>query len=130
MNPEDGRVISNFILQALEGKPITIYGTGDQTRSLQYVQDLVTGLISLMESNCMGPVNIGNPDEYTVLEIADLVRKVVGGGARIEHLPGVVDDPQKRRPDISKAREELGWQPQVTATQGIAETVEYFRGIL
>lgn len=120
--------MSNFILQSLHGEDVTIYGDGSQTRSFQFVHDLVSGMISLMESDYPYPVNIGNPDEYTIKEFAQIIQGYVNPNAKIIHKPAVVDDPQKRRPDITRAKEILGWQPQFTVSQGIAETVEYFRG--
>ncbi|KAM3721346.1 UDP-glucuronic acid decarboxylase [Dirofilaria immitis] len=111
MHMNDGRVVSNFILQALRGDPITIYGNGKQTRSFQYVDDLVTGLIRLMGSNCTYPVNIGNPEERTINEFAELIRDLIGSNSSIIHEPEQQDDPQQRKPDISRANEELNWKP-------------------
>jgi len=127
MHANDGRVVSNFIIQALEKQPITIYGSGEQTRSFQYVSDLVTGLVSLMESSYTQPVNIGNPEEKSINTFARLIREMVGGDSEIVHLPAVEDDPQRRRPDISRAKAELKWEPQVSLEKGLAKTVEYFR---
>jgi len=127
MAATDGRVVSNFILQALRGEGITIYGDGSQTRSFQYVHDLVSGLIALMESNYQYPVNIGNPDEYTIKEFAEMIKKEINPDAKIIFKDAVVDDPQKRKPDITRAKQVLGWQPQFTVAQGIGETIEYFR---
>ncbi|KAI3658752.1 hypothetical protein MP638_001634 [Amoeboaphelidium occidentale] len=171
MNAEDGRVVSNFIMQALTGSNITVYGDGKQTRSFQYVHDLVDGLIALMNAEYNQPVNIGNPDEYTIQQFADMIRKEyvhdlvdglialmnaeynqpvnignpdeytiqqfaemirkeVNPDAVITHLPATTDDPQKRQPDISRAREILGWKPKFDVKTGIAETVEYFKKFL
>ncbi|TPX45158.1 hypothetical protein SeLEV6574_g04036 [Synchytrium endobioticum] len=131
MNAEDGRVVSNFVIQALKGIPLTIYGDGSQTRSFQYVHDLVDGLIALMESNVSEPVNLGNPEEYTIKQFAEIIRDIVGEkNTKIINLPPTTDDPQRRRPDITRAKALLGWEPRFSVGQGIQETVEYFRGIL
>eukprot|EP00903_Cladosiphon_okamuranus_P008729 g8361.t1 len=127
MHPNDGRVVSNFIIQAIQGKDITIYGDGSQTRSFQYVDDLVRGLIALMNSNYSGPVNIGNPDEYTVKDFAQLIKDSVDSESKIIHMDGTKDDPNKRKPDISLAKQELGWEPTVNVKDGIVKTIEYFR---
>ncbi|XP_064615064.1 UDP-glucuronic acid decarboxylase 1-like isoform X2 [Liolophura sinensis] len=128
MHMNDGRVVSNFILQALQNETITIYGQGDQTRSFQYVTDLVEGLVKLMESNYTGPVNIGNPEEYTIKAFAYKIRHLIGSSrSKITHLPAVQDDPKKRKPDITKAKKYLNWQPQVPMMVGINKTIEYFR---
>jgi nucleoside-diphosphate-sugar epimerase len=127
MDPEDGRVVSNFIVQALQNRPLTVYGDGSQTRSFQYVDDLVEGLIRLMESDHCGPVNIGNPTEYTVLQFARLVRDMTGAASPIEFQPLPGDDPKQRRPDISLAKGVLGWEPKVTVTVGLERTIAYFR---
>merc|ERR1719438_544614 len=127
MHPNDGRVVSNFIIQALQNKPITIYGNGEQTRSFQYVSDLVQGLVTLMASDYTFPVNIGNPEERSIKTFASLIRDMVGSGSEIVHKPEVEDDPQRRRPDISTAKKQLGWQPKVPLEKGLAKTIEYFR---
>jgi len=127
MHANDGRVVSNFVIQALEEKPITIYGSGEQTRSFQYVSDLVSGLVALMGSNYTQPVNIGNPEEKSINTFAILIRDMVGGESDIVHLPAVEDDPQRRRPDISRAKEKLNWEPKVPLEKGLAKTVDYFR---
>ena len=127
MNEEDGRVVSNFIMQALEGNPLTVYGNGDQTRSFQYVHDLVDGLIALMASNYTQPVNLGNPDEYTILKFAEMIQKEVNPDAKIVHKDATEDDPKKRKPNIERAKKEILWEPRIPVQQGIAETVEYFR---
>lgn len=127
MDPDDGRVVSNFVAQALRNQPLTVYGDGTQTRSFQYVDDLVEGTIRLMESGFRGPLNIGNPSEYTVLELARLVQDLTGTDSRITFLPLPADDPRQRRPDISLARAELGWQPTVPVATGLARTIAHFR---
>ncbi|KAJ3049141.1 UDP-glucuronic acid decarboxylase 1 [Rhizophlyctis rosea] len=130
MNENDGRVVSNFIIQALKGEDLTVYGEGDQTRSFQYVHDLVDGLIALMNQPCQDPMNLGNPDEYTILEFAEMIRDSVNRGVRIIKLPSTTDDPQRRRPDIGRAQHYLGWSPKFSVGQGIGETVEYFRKVV
>jgi len=127
MHANDGRVVSNFVIQALEDKPITIYGSGEQTRSFQYVSDLVSGLVSLMESDYTQPVNIGNPEERSINTFATLIRNMVGSTSDIVHNPAVEDDPQRRRPDISTAKAVLNWWPKVSLEKGLAKTIEYFR---
>ncbi|KAK6057013.1 NAD dependent epimerase/dehydratase family protein [Cooperia oncophora] len=127
MHMNDGRVVSNFIIQALQGNPITIYGDGSQTRSFQYVDDLVDGLILLMNSNCSLPVNIGNPEEYSISDFARIIKDLVGSESSIVNKSSQEDDPQQRRPDISRAAKELKWQPQVDARVGLIKTIEYFR---
>jgi dTDP-glucose 4,6-dehydratase len=127
MRPGDGRVVSNFIMQALRGEPLTIYGDGTQTRSFCFVDDLIDGLVALFERGSADPMNIGNPGEFTVRELADLVVSVTGSRSRIEFRPLPVDDPRQRCPDISCARAVLGWEPRVPLEEGIRRTVEYFR---
>jgi UDP-glucuronate decarboxylase len=128
MHPNDGRVVSNFIIQALQGKPLSIYGDGSQTRSFQYVSDLVTGLIKLMNAEDLDkPVNIGNPDEYTVQDFAEKIRAFVGSDSEIQHLPATLDDPRQRKPDITRAKSVLGWEPRLSVDEGLYYTVEYFR---
>ena len=128
MHIGDGRVVSNFIIQALQGKSLTVYGDGLQTRSFQYVSDLVAGMIKLMNSDYSRPVNIGNPDEYTMKDFAEYVRNAVGNmDVDIVHKPATKDDPKKRKPDISLARKVLGWEPKVKVRDGLAKTIEYFR---
>jgi len=131
MHPADGRVVSNFIVQALQGEPITIYGDGSQTRSFCYVDDLIEGLIGLMASadGFTGPVNIGNPDEFTIKELADKVVGLIPTNAGIVRKPLPQDDPRHRRPDISLAREKLEWNPTVSLDEGLIPTIEHFRGI-
>jgi dTDP-glucose 4,6-dehydratase len=130
MRVKDGRAVPNFITQALKNKPITIYGTGRQTRSLTYVDDLVEGIVRLVRSKQTGPMNIGNPREMTLLAIAKLVRKLTGSDSRIVHKPLPVDDPKVRRPDITLARKTLKWGPTVDAEDGLARTIAYFRTVL
>jgi dTDP-glucose 4,6-dehydratase len=125
LRPDDGRVVSNFLLQAMRGEPLTVYGDGSQTRSLCYVEDEVRGLIALFDSDLTGPVNLGNPDEYTVLELADTVIDLLGSSSSIAHLPLPVDDPTRRRPDISLARAELGWEPTTGLRDGLARTAAF-----
>ncbi len=128
LRPGDGRVVSNFIVQALAGKPLTVYGDGSQTRSLCYVDDQIAGLCALLDSEWDGgPVNIGNPDEYTVLELAEIVIGMTGSGSEITFEPLPQDDPVRRRPDITLAGQVLGWRPVVSLADGMARTVEWFR---
>ena len=128
MHPHDGRVVSNFIVSALGNQPLTVYGTGNQTRSFCYVDDLVEALVRLMHSGdeVTGPINLGNPGEFTIAELADLVLSQTGSQAGITHLPLPQDDPVRRQPDISLARELLHWQPVVPLEEGLARTIEYF----
>ncbi|WP_236953366.1 UDP-glucuronic acid decarboxylase family protein [Janibacter indicus] len=128
MQPDDGRVVSNFIVQALAGEPITIYGDGSQTRSFCYVDDLVDGLMALMATDheVTGPINIGNPVEFTMIELAELVLELTGSSSQIEHRPLPQDDPARRRPDISRAREALGWEPKAQLRTGLEQTIAYF----
>lgn len=128
MAVDDGRVVSNFICQALRGEPLTIYGSGTQTRSFVYVDDLIAGLRALMDSDVKSPVNLGNPVEFTINDLCNLVAARIP--AKVARLPLPVDDPTRRRPDISKARECLGWSPSVALTDGLDRTIEYFRAAL
>ena len=132
MHPDDGRVVSNFIVQALKGESITIYGDGSQTRSFCYVDDLVTGLIRLMrtEDDCTGPVNLGNPDEFQIKQLAERVLALVGSRSNIIYKELPQDDPQQRRPDITLAKARLNWQPSIALDDGLIRTVEYFRALL
>jgi len=131
MHPNDGRVVSNFINQALQDQPITIYGDGLQTRSFQYVSDLVRGLIALMNGDYSQPVNIGNPDEYTIKDFATMIqRRVAGTKSQIVHLAATKDDPSKRKPDITVARREINWSPEVSVATGLTKTIDYFRNEL
>ena len=128
MLADDGRVVSNFIVQALKGENLTVYGDGSQTRSFCYVDDLIDGFVRLMEQEkTVGPVNIGNPGEFTMLELAELVLKKVGGKSKVTNLPLPADDPKQRRPDISLAKEALGWEPKVPLEEGLERTIAYFR---
>jgi UDP-glucuronate decarboxylase len=132
MRPNDGRVVSNFIVQALLGKDITVYGDGAQTRSFCYVDDLVDGLIALMESpaKLTGPINLGNPEEVSVLDLASAIIELVGARSRVVYRPEAEDDPSRRRPDISKAKSLLNWQPQTPLNQGLIKTIAYFDQVL
>ena len=130
MRPDDGRAVSNFIVQAVGGKPITVYGDGSQTRSFTYVDDEVRGFLALLDSDVVGPVNIGNPTEYTILELAEMVIDVLGSESEIIFEPLPVDDPTQRKPDITKAIAHLGWQPEVDLRAGIQRTADYFRKVL
>jgi UDP-glucuronate decarboxylase len=132
MHPQDGRVVSNFIVQALQGKPITIYGTGRQTRSFCYVDDLIEGMLRFMETPAgfTGPVNVGNPVESTMIELAEQVLKIVGGASHLVFEPLPQNDPRQRCPDISLASEKLDWSPKVALEDGLKETVAYFRKLL
>jgi len=132
MQPDDGRVVSNFIVQALRGLPISIYGNGLQTRSFCFVDDMVEGLMRLMEarSDFTGPINLGNPVECTMIELANLILELTGSSSKIEHRPQPSDDPLQRQPDIALAKEILDWQPTVPLQQGLLKTIEYFRTIL
>lgn len=132
MRPDDGRVVSNFIVQALRGENITIYGDGQQTRSFCYVDDLVDGLIRMMNSRegFTGPVNLGNPGEFTMLELAELVLKLTGSKSKIVHKPLPQDDPTQRKPVIDLARKELNWKPTISLEDGLMPTIRYFEGVL
>ena len=127
LRPGDGRVVSNFLVQAIDGKPLTVYGDGKQTRSYCYVDDEVRGILSLLESEWTGPMNIGNPDEFTVLELAELVLELTGSSSEIVFEPLPVDDPTRRRPDIALATRVLGWRPEVELREGLARTHDWFR---
>jgi dTDP-glucose 4,6-dehydratase len=127
MDPDDGRVVSNFITQALRGEALTVYGDGSQTRSFQYVDDLVEGIVRLMGVDYSEPVNLGNPEEFTMLELAELVRELTGSKAGLEFRPLPQDDPKQRRPDIRLARELLGWEPRVPVREGLRRTITYFK---
>ena len=127
LEPADGRVVSNFLAQALEGRALTVYGDGLQTRSFCYVDDEVAGLLALLDSDWVGPMNIGNPEEHTILELAEAVLEVVGSTAPIRFAELPVDDPSRRQPDITVARRELGWEPTVGLREGLARTLEWYR---
>ncbi|MFO0198360.1 MAG: UDP-glucuronic acid decarboxylase family protein [Alphaproteobacteria bacterium] len=132
MHPNDGRVVSNFIVQALRGDPITIYGDGKQTRSFCFVSDLVEGLRRLMDSpeDVTGPINLGNPGEFTMIELAEAVIRLTGSTSRMVFRPAPVDDPRQRQPDITKARGKLGWEPTIPLEQGLVHTIAYFDKLL
>jgi len=128
MHPNDGRVVSNFIVQALRGEDLTVFGEGTQTRSFCYVDDLIEGFVRFMaQTETVGPMNIGNPGEFTMLELAELTLKLVGGRSKIVHKPLPADDPRQRQPDIALARRTLGWEPRVPLEEGLRRTIAYFR---
>jgi len=127
MRPEDGRAIPTFIRQALKGEPITVAGDGSQTRSIQYVDDLVDGVVLLLRSGHPGPMNIGNPHELSVLELAETIRRLTGSSSPIQHVPRPEDDPTVRQPDITQARRVLGWMPKVSLEDGLTRTIDWFR---
>ena len=129
MRPNDGRVVSNFIVAALANEPITVYGDGTQTRSFCFVDDQVRGIVALLESGEHDPVNIGSSEEFTVTELAEIVLEVTGSGSPVRYLPLPVDDPRRRRPDTTRAQELLGWNPTVALREGVAETADYFRSL-
>ena len=132
MAPDDGRVVSNFIVQALRGEDITVFGDGSQTRSFCYVEDMIDGLIRMMGTpkGFLGPVNLGNPAEFTILELAEILIRMTGSRAKIVFEPLPQDDPTQRKPDITLAQKKLGWQPHVPLKEGLAKTIEYFRGVI
>lgn len=132
MHPHDGRVVSNFIVQALKDEDITIFGDGSQTRSFCYVDDMINGLVSMMNGpdGFIGPVNLGNPSEYKILELAQIIIGLTGSKSKIIFQPLPMDDPKRRRPDISLAREKLGWKPMADVEEGLKKTIEYFRSII
>ncbi len=129
MAPDDGRVVSNFILQALQNKPITVYGTGSQTRSFCFVSDLVDGLVKLMNSNAIGPVNLGNPDEFTIRKLAEKIISLTKSRSKIVYKPLPQDDPKQRKPDITLAKSKLKWAPAIPLTEGLKKTIDYFKNI-
>lgn len=132
MHPNDGRVVSNFIVQALRGEDITIYGDGSQTRSFCYVDDLIEGFVRLMASHkdVTGPINMGNPEEFTIRELAEMVLKMVGGKSKLVMMPLPQDDPKQRQPDITLAKNALDWTPKVKLEEGLGKTIDYFRNFL
>ena len=132
MHPRDGRVVSNFIIQALQGNPITLYGSGDQTRSFCYVDDLIDGMIRFMDTGeeHVGPLNLGNPGEFTIRELAEAVIRLTGSKSKLVHEPLPTDDPKQRRPDITRARELLNWQPAIQLEEGLTRTIAYFDRLL
>jgi len=127
MSSRDGRIVTNFVTQALNGEPLTIYGDGSQTRSFCYVEDLIRGIVAMIDSAEPGPVNLGNPEEFTVADFAQLVLRLTGSASPVEHHPLPVDDPARRCPVISRAEEALGWQPEVAVEEGLRRTIEWFR---
>jgi dTDP-glucose 4,6-dehydratase len=130
LDPTDGRVVSNFVAQALRGEPLTIYGDGTQTRSFCYVADEIRGILALADSSEVGPINIGNPGEFTMIELAELVLEITGSSLPLVHQPLPADDPLQRKPDITLARTKLGWEPTIALRDGLARTVEWFRTIV
>ncbi len=132
MHPHDGRVVSNFVVSALTGKPLTIYGEGQQTRSFQYVDDLIRGLVAMMATGheVTGPINLGNPGEFTIAELAAMVLEQTGSDSTIEYHPLPQDDPVRRQPDITRAKATLGWEPTIPLAEGLARTIDYFRTAL
>ena len=132
MHPNDGRVVSNFIVQALKNQDITVYGEGQQTRSFQYVDDLVEGMIKMMATpeGFTGPINIGNPHEFTILELAEKVIKLTGSKSKIIYKPLPADDPMMRKPDISLAKKELDWSPSVNLDEGLEKTIAFFKSVI
>ena len=132
MHPQDGRVVSNFIVSALQGRPLPVYGDGSQTRSFCYIEDLIAGLLAMMysPSDVTGPINLGNPGEFTIAELADLVLAEIGSSAGVEYRPLPQDDPVRRQPDIARAKATLGWEPNISLDQGLERTIEYFRQLL
>ncbi len=133
MHPNDGRVVSNFIVQALKNKPLTIYGSGSQTRSFQYIDDLIPGLIKMMENkdNFIGPVNLGNPEEFTIKDLAEKVLALIPESkSKIIYRVLPTDDPRRRKPDVSLAKEKLGWEPKIKLEEGLVKTIEYFKKII
>ena len=131
MSPNDGRVVSNFIVQALKGKNITIYGDGAQTRSFCYVDDLVDGLVKMMDTDDFtGPVNLGNPSERMVIELAEMIIQMTGSKSKIVFKALPSDDPTKRKPDISLAKQRLNWEPKISIEEGLAKTIEYFKSVI
>jgi UDP-glucuronate decarboxylase len=127
MDPDDGRVVSSFIRDGIKGKPFQVFGDGKQTRSFCFVSDLVAGLRAAMDSGITGPVNLGNPNEFTMLELAERILHLVGGQSKITFHPLPTDDPRQRQPDITLAKKELNWQPKITLEDGLIETIAYFR---
>jgi len=131
MHPRDGRVVSNFIVSAIKDQPLTVYGDGEQTRSFCYVDDLIEGLLAMMQApaDVIGPINLGNPGEFTISELAQKVITMTGTASSVEHLPLPTDDPIRRQPDITRARQMLGWEPTIALDEGLTKTVAYFRSI-
>lgn len=127
MKYDDGRVVSNFVVQALKGKPITIYGNGRQTRSFCYIDDMIEGIIKTIESKIEGPINLGNPGEFTIADLASTIKKMTGSKSKITYTAKPLDDPEHRQPDISKVRTELGWEPKINLEEGLKRTIEWFK---
>ena len=127
MSPSDGRVVTNFIVQALREEPITIYGDGSQTRSFCYVDDLIRGLVAMLDSAEPGPINLGNPEEFTIRDLAELVLRLTGSASRLDYLPLPQDDPARRRPRVTRAWERIGWQPEISVSAGVAQTIQWMR---
>jgi dTDP-glucose 4,6-dehydratase len=127
MDPFDGRVVSTFIRQAINGEPLTIFGDGTQTRSFCYIEDLVRGILKMGETHHPGPINLGNPEEHTLLELAQIVGSLVGGNSGLIFKPLPEDDPRHRKPDISRAREVLGWEPSISLEEGVSRTIDWMR---
>ena len=130
MRPDDGRAVSNFLVQAMRGEPITIFGDGSQSRSFTYVDDEIRGFLALLDSDLNTPINIGNDNEFTIAQLAELVIDVTGSSSELVHLALPVDDPTQRKPDLTKARTLLGWEPTVQLREGLERTAEYFRSLL
>ena len=132
MDPNDGRVISNFIMQVLRGENITIYGNGLQTRSFCYVDDLISAMVLMMNSrkDFIGPINLGNPNEFTIIELAEMIISIIGGKSKLIFEPLPQDDPKQRKPDITLAKNELNWEPKIQLKEGLIETINYFKGLL
>jgi len=132
MAADDGRVVSNFIVQALRGQDLTVYGDGSQTRSFCYADDLVAGFMQLMNAGdeVVGPINMGNPGEFTMIELAEKVLRLTGSTSKLIHMPLPQDDPKQRRPDITKAKQFLGWEPTVALEQGLERTIDYFKKVV
>ena len=130
MDPDDGRVVSNLIIQALKGQPLTIYGNGKQTRSFCYVDDLIKGFAAMIESSEEGPINLGNPNEFTILELASIIKKLTASKSKIVYKPLPGDDPTQRKPDIKLAKSKLSWQPTINLEQGLKKTIDYFKTVI
>lgn len=130
MQQDDGRVVSNFIVQALKGEPLTVYGKGKQTRSFCYIDDLIRGILKIMNIDYKMPINLGNPREFTIIELAKSVLKLTGSKSKIEFLPLPEDDPKQRKPDITKAKKMLSWKPEVSLEEGLKKTIEYFKSVI
>ncbi len=130
MRPDDGRAVSNFLVQAMGGRPITVYGDGSQSRSFTYVDDEIRGFLALLDSDQTGPMNIGNDNEFTILELARMAIEVTGSSSEIAHEPLPVDDPTQRKPDLTLARSTLGWEPEIQLREGLERTAAYFKTVL